>query len=248
VGRGGASQPKAQTAEKSVPKGTSTGITILKRNLDGKESIRAAATGTPTLPGPIQKEKEVVAATTHPPKAKEASTPMICKDQGKVTQTDPRAESKGETPRPRSPETDVPKSFSKAVGSRTRTTVTAQTLTKGVKELADSPPAGSANLDKETQINVVASVMSTVREPVMPKSKQARKFKKVVPWMFITRDCYFPKGVADMLDFMESTKDGAGKCHADGVASALHFAERVGSVMDSDRISLSPLWLSALKS
>ena len=180
VGRGGASQPKAQTAEKSAPKGTSTGITILKRNLDGKESIRAAATGTPTLSGPIQKEKEVVAATTQPPKAKEALTPMIGKDQGKVTQTDPRAESKGETPRPRSPETDVPKSFSKAVGSRTRTTVTAQTLTKGVKDLADSPPAGSANLDKETQINVVASVMSTVREPVMPKSKQARKFKKVV--------------------------------------------------------------------
>ena len=51
-----------------------------------------------------------------------------------------------------------------------------------------------------------------------------------------------------MLDFMESTKDGAGKCHSDGVAAALHFAERVGCVPDSSRISLSPLWLSALKS
>ena len=75
-----------------------------------------------------------------------------------------------------------------------------------------------------------------------------RKFKKVAQWMYITKNYFFPLGVADMLDFMESTKDGAGKCHSDGVAAALHFAERVGAVPNLDRISLSPLWLSALKS
>ena len=51
-----------------------------------------------------------------------------------------------------------------------------------------------------------------------------------------------------MLDYMESTRDGSGKCHADDVAAALHFVERLGAVAAPDKISTSPIWMSAIKS
>ena len=78
--------------------------------------------------------------------------------------------------------------------------------------------------------------------------RQNSPVSSIVQWVFITRGYMGPQGIPDMLDFMESTKDGAGKCHSDDVQAALYFAERVGRISASDKIFTAPLWLSALKS
>ena len=56
--------------------------------------------------------------------------------------------------------------------------MTAPTPPKGVKDLADAPPVGSVNLDKETQISVGASVMRMIRKTGNLTSKQAKKNRK----------------------------------------------------------------------
>ena len=53
--------------------------------------------------------------------------------------------------------------------------------------------------------------------------RQNSPVSSIVQWVFITRGYMGPQGIPDMLDFMESTKDGAGECHSDDVQAALHF-------------------------